>query len=89
MVCEAHCYLAIVRGQLLFIETEVQGSEEQESTMANIAKHHSEKEGEGHNGEETRIDFTVAGNTVSINDTLETFSEFVCAMICRAGLFGM
>lgn len=57
--------------------------------MTDITKHHSKQEGEGHNGEETRIDFTVAGNTVGINDALETFSEFVCAVICRAGLFGM
>lgn len=57
--------------------------------MTDITKHHGKKEGEGYNGEETGIYFAVTGDTVSINDALEAFSEFVCTMICRAGLFGM
>lgn len=57
--------------------------------MTDITKHHGKKEGEGYNGEETGIYFAVTGDAVSINDALEAFSEFVCTMICRAGLFGM
>lgn len=48
--------------------------------MPNITKHDSEKEGESDDGEETRIDFLIGGDTIGIDDALETLSELVGTM---------
>lgn len=82
-------YFAIIAGQLLFIDTEVKGNQEQESTMTNITKHHGEKERERNDGEKTRIDFTITSNTISIDNALETLSEFVCTVISGTSLFSV
>lgn len=82
-------YLAIIGCQLLFVDTKVESNQKHKETMTNITKHHSEKERERDDSEKTRIDFAITSNTIGINDTLETCSEFVGAMIGGAGLFGM
>ena len=47
--------------------------------MANITKHDTEKEGEGHHCENSRIDFLIVGYTIGINDLLEDPSNIISA----------
>ena len=45
--------------------------------MADITEHHTEEEGEGHDGEHTRVDLPVARHTVGIDDALEGLGELI------------
>lgn len=51
--------------------------------MTDITEHDCEQEGESDNGEQSRIDFLVRADTVSVDDILETFGELVRAMESR------
>jgi hypothetical protein len=66
--------------QLLFVQNQVQGKDQHQQTVTGITKHDGEQERESNESEKTRIDLTVSSNAISINNTLETFSELVGAM---------
>jgi hypothetical protein len=46
--------------------------------MADISKHNTEQEGEGHNCEHSRVDFLVHRDTVGINNLLEDLCKSIC-----------
>ena len=56
--------------------------------MTDVAEHDSKQEGEGYDGEETRIDFLVSRDTIAVHDRLERLSELVRALECRRLLAG-
>jgi hypothetical protein len=45
--------------------------------MAHVSEHHTEQEGENGNGVQSRVDFLVSGNTVSVDNFLEGSCESV------------
>lgn len=57
--------------------------------MPKVAKHDSEEEGERDDGEETRIDLLVSGDTVTVHDRLERLRELVRALEGRRLLGGL
>mmetsp|Transcript_3937 Transcript_3937/g.8463 ORF Transcript_3937/g.8463 Transcript_3937/m.8463 type:complete len:356 (+) Transcript_3937:1110-2177(+) len=59
------------------VEDQEQGKQEHEDTMAKVAKHDSEQEGEGHDGEDSWVHLTVVGNAVRIHNGLEALGELV------------
>jgi hypothetical protein len=81
-------YFTIILSQLLFVQDQVQGKQQHQKAVTNITKHDGEQKGEGYNRKETRVDFTITGHTIGVDDGLETFSEFVGAVISRGCLLG-
>jgi hypothetical protein len=45
--------------------------------MAHITKHHSEEEGESDACEDGRVNFLVHGDTIGVNNFLETIGEII------------
>ena len=62
-------------GRLAFVQPNSKAKED--STMANITKHHSKKEWENGNGIECWIDFLVPRHTICVNNFLESGCELV------------
>ena len=58
-------------------ETKVNTKYEEESSMQDIAEHHSEKEGERDDGEVGWVHFLICRNSVGVNDLLEGEREFI------------
>lgn len=50
---------------------------EEQEAVADVAKHHTEEEGEGNNSEDCRIHLFVHRDTVGIHDLLKGHSELV------------
>jgi hypothetical protein len=46
--------------------------------MSNISEHDSEQKGEENNSEKSRIDLSVSGDSVGVDDQLERGCEIVC-----------
>jgi len=76
-------------GQRLFIVDNVYGDKGHEETMAKIAKHDGEEEGERDERKHGRVDFLVASDTVGVHDDLEGLGELVGAVEGRGHFFGL
>lgn len=50
--------------------------------MTTIAKHNCEEEGKSDNSVKSRISLSVAGNSIGVDQELETFGKFVGAVEC-------
>ena len=55
---------------------------EQDSTMANVSEHDSEKEGKYWDRKQSWVHFLIPRHTISIDDFLERSSEFVHLEVC-------
>jgi len=51
--------------------------------MTDITKHDCEQEGECNDGEQSRVDFLVRTDSVSVDDVLESFGKLVGAVESR------
>lgn len=51
--------------------------------VAEVAEHHGEEEGERYDREEGRVDFSVTGHTVRVDQVLEAPGELVGAVVGR------
>lgn len=56
--------------------------------MPNISKHDREEEGESHDCEHSRVDFTVAGNPISMHNLLEAVCDFGGLKVSWRALIG-
>jgi hypothetical protein len=64
-------------GKLTLVEDKIYSNEEDQETVTNIAEHNGEQKGERNNSKETRVDFTVLGHTVGVDNILESSSKLV------------
>ena len=55
---------------------------EQQRPMPKVTKHDSKEEGEGDNGEGSRVGLPVFGHTVCIHNLLERVCDFIGLEIC-------
>jgi glucose-6-phosphate isomerase len=67
--------------QSVFEEHHEEGEQKHEDAVTGITEHDSEQEGECDNREDSWVDFPVAGDTVSIDNSLETAEKFVCSVV--------
>ena len=58
-----------------------QCKQEHQNTMTHISKHHSKQERERHDGEDCWVDFTISGNSISVNNLLEGVCQLVCLKV--------
>jgi hypothetical protein len=68
---------------LFFENAEIGTKGKQKTTVTDITEHDTEKEGEGGNGEKTRVDFSISRSTVCIDDFLEDPGDFVESEMSR------
>eukprot|EP00983_Pelagomonas_calceolata_P123559 1161021-Pelagomonas_calceolata.AAC.7 len=54
-----------------------EGEQEHQDAMSKVSEHDSKQEGEGHDGEHSRVDFTIARHAIRIHDGLEAAGELV------------
>lgn len=57
--------------------------------MTQITEHHREQEGERDDGVRCRIHFTVRGNTISVDERLESVRELIGPIVSRWILKGL
>lgn len=66
-----------ILGNLLLPKDHRRSSQEHQDTVTNIAKHDRKQEWERNDSIQTRVDFLIRGNTIRIDQSLETFSKLV------------
>jgi len=64
-------------GEALLEEDEQTTDESDNATVTNITVHDTEEEGEENDGEETRVELTILGETVGVDNSLEGLGELV------------
>ena len=50
----------------------------QDTAMPDVAKHHTEQEGECDSGIDCWVDFFIRGNTIRVNNFLVDLGKFIC-----------
>jgi hypothetical protein len=66
----------------LLLENHIQRGKEDDQAMSDITKHHGEQEGERNDSKQTRVDFLIGRNTISVHNGLEALGELVGASEC-------
>ena len=74
--------------QLTFGHDHVQRKEQNNKTVPNVTEHDGEQEWESDDCEQSRVDFLVTCNTVTVHDRLETLGEFIGPVERGRGLVG-
>ena len=71
--------------EIFITKTESCGNTSKNRSVAHITEHHTEKERECDDREQSRISLLIPWDTVCVNDLLIDTCEFVCLNVCRPG----
>mmetsp|Transcript_6289 Transcript_6289/g.14517 ORF Transcript_6289/g.14517 Transcript_6289/m.14517 type:complete len:341 (-) Transcript_6289:1413-2435(-) len=76
----------LLLAERLLVADEVQREEQQQRPVSDVAEHDPEEEGEADDGESARVHLAVPGETVRVDQPLETRGELVCRQVRRRRL---
>lgn len=81
--------LDLHRDELLLEEDEGSGGEKHDDSVTCVSEHDSKEEGEGDDGPGGWVDFSVVGDSVGVDDVLESLGELVQLEVRRRVLVGL